>query len=112
VSDEPRPIAVYEEEWYLDRDVFVRVTERHHPDDIRGGDFLLFYGNVNGKARKQLASAAPDMARALLEHVEACDSCKGTGRISIRDGATRTDVECPGCSDDRAILTKAGVPLP
>lgn len=56
-----------------------------------------------------LIAKAPAMARALLEHVEACDVCKGTGLTSIRDGATRVDVECTGCSDDRAILTDAGV---
>lgn len=92
--------APHEEAWEI-------VTQAGYAPQLRHAGRLV--AEVSDIPRATLAHAAPDMARALLEHVEACDSCRGKGVISVRDGNTRTDGECPGCSDDREVLRKAGV---
>ena len=70
-------------------------------------------GSFTDAKRAKLAVQAPRLARMLLEHVQACDGCAGTGIMWIRASSPaaeseRAPVECTGCSDDRAALKDAG----
>lgn len=87
----------HEETWAVGRDGAVRKIDAEGP----------LIGWTHEQAR--LISAAPEMARALLEHVEACDACGGDGLASIRTPEGRNAVPCPTCEDDRLLLRKAGV---
>lgn len=82
----------HEETWDNDMDFEVTVSG---PELDRGVD----------APREVLTRFAPEMARALLEHVKACGRCDGTGVVARLE----TRHACPECEDDRATLTKAGV---
>jgi hypothetical protein len=71
-------------------------------------------GSFTRPERARLAKEAPRLAMMLLEHVESCPDCGGTGIQWIRATPPageheRAPVECTGCSDDRDVLKAAGV---
>lgn len=80
-------------------DGFVVLTVYARSDEADSG------GDELAEARLRQATAAPDMARALLEMLE------DDGHLPHCSGATT--VGCiVRCGEVRAALTKAGVPLP
>lgn len=97
----------------------VDAVSRPHEEEWSTGEGALagalysgetWIGSFTKPERARLAVQAPKLARMLLEHLQACDACKGDGIQWVRaSAAERVAVECTGCSDDRAVLRAAGV---
>lgn len=99
----------HEETWEVDGDGDVRRVNRKGKRTS-----LVWLKAASGSLEANvLGAAAPDMARALIEHVRYCDLCDGTGTISEKTGEDAfKDTPCPDCAADRAAIAKAGVLLP